>query len=124
MTLFLYEKEFNGAAERLRRVIETFMSKEYIEVFRDINDLSYKLRQPQASDDTIITVLVASNGEDLSDILSIRDLLDDVRVIMVLPDREEVTIAKGHILRPRFITYTDSDFTEVGEVLKKMFETP
>ncbi|MCD6199973.1 MAG: hypothetical protein J7K15_15635, partial [Deltaproteobacteria bacterium] len=51
---------------------------------------------------------------------SVRDLIWDLRLILILPDREAGTIAKGHILRPRFLTYLDSDFTEVAAVLKKM----
>ncbi|NVM57217.1 MAG: hypothetical protein HWN51_03755 [Desulfobacterales bacterium] len=67
-----------------------------------------------------IAVLLAASREELSDILSIRDLLTDIRVILVLPDRDDDTIAKGHTLRPRFFTYADSDFVEIAAVLSKM----
>jgi len=35
------------------------------------------------------------------------------------PDQEENTIAKGHSLRPRFVTYADSDFPDVVAALGK-----
>jgi len=93
-----------------------------MKVCRSIESLSHWLRQP-ADDLPIAAVLLAARSEDLSDLLSIRDLLRDVRIILILPDREANTIAQGHTLRPRFLSYTDSDFTDVLAVLGKCLES-
>ena len=71
-------------------------------------------------DDIPIAVILAASDNDLLTILSISHLLYDVRFILVLPDREDPTVAIGHSLRPRFLSYTDSDFREVTAVLGKM----
>jgi hypothetical protein len=46
----------------------------------------------------------------------------DVRIILVLPDTEEQTIAMAHRLRPRFLTYIDSNIAALGTVVSKMCE--
>ena len=121
MTVFLYAKIEDGPGTRLERVIETFVPEENLEIYRTLDDLSHRLRQP--GDNIAISVLLTASHEDLLDLLLIRDLLADVRIIIVLPDSEDKTIAKGHSLRPRFISYADSDFMDVGAVLSKMFES-
>ena len=76
------------------------------------------------SDIVVITAGVprkpGMSREDLVDLLSIRNLLDDLRVILLLPNREKETINKGHTLRPRFLTYADSNLLNVAAVLSKM----
>jgi hypothetical protein len=71
-------------------------------------------------EDQRIFLLLASNRKDLSAVQSIRSLLSDAPVIVVLPDRDTDTITQGHRLRPRFLTYIDSDFVELAGVLVKM----
>lgn len=122
MRLLLYAPVSEGAGERLQKMIEEFVSKNNVEVYRSIESLSHRLRQP-AEDLPIAAVLLAARREDLVALLSIRDLLRDVRIILILPDRDENTIAKGHTLRPRFLSYTDSDFTDILAVLGKCLES-
>jgi hypothetical protein len=45
-----------------------------------------------------------------------------VRLVLVLPDEEDETIALAHGLRPRFVTYADGDYSELREVLQKMLK--
>ena len=42
--------------------------------------------------------------------------------MLVLSDSHDETIAAGHKLYPRFLTYVDSNLMEVGAVLEKMFQ--
>ena len=88
------------------------------ETYRTIGSLAHRLRQPRY--DATIAVLLAANREDLYDLLSIRDLFRGISIILILPDRNADTIAKGHKLRPRFLTYKDSNFGAITAVLGKM----
>ena len=47
-------------------------------------------------------------------------LLEGIPIILVLPTRVPVMISKAHLLVPRFIHYTDVEFSNVGAVLKKI----
>jgi hypothetical protein len=120
MNLLLYARETNGPGERLRSVIQGVVPEDRTETCRDLPGLIRRLRRPVNGFD--IAVLLASTKEDLEDILSIRNLLSDLRIILVLPDRGKSTISKGHSLRPRFLSYADSNLGDVGAVLAKMIE--
>ncbi|MEW6379371.1 MAG: hypothetical protein AB1611_07165 [bacterium] len=120
MKLLYYATSIEGAGERLQKIIEALIPEEKREVYRTIGHLSHRLRQPMINHSVV--VLLAATREDLSDILSIRDLFGDLRLIVILPDHESKTIAIGHSLRPRFLSTIDSDFSEVAAVLDKIFE--
>lgn len=102
----------------LKRIIQALVPREKLEVYGSVKSFSVRLRKP--TDDIPVAVVVAGNEDELLGILSISHLLHDVRFILVLPDREDVTIAIGHSLRPRFLSYIDSDYRDVTAVLGKM----
>ncbi len=121
MTVLFYTTQSDLAAEQLQSLIEMLVLKDQLEMYRTFDDLSHRLCRP--SNDLDIAVLAAANGEELLKILSLRDLLSDIRIILVLPDGKPDTISKAHTLGPRFLTYLDSDFGEVKSVLNKMLDT-
>ena len=120
MNLLLYATETGGIGKRIQRVIEGLVPEENTEIYRTIGSLSNRLQQPRC--ELAIAVLLASSIQDLLDLLSVSDLFDDLRVILLLPNREKDTIAKGHIFRPRFLTYADGDLMDVAAVLSKMLQ--
>ncbi len=118
MNVVLYSLSEDEAGKRLQGVMDMLMPREKIEVCSTFNALSLRLHQPL--DNVRHVVLNASSKNDLLDILSLRDILWNVRVILVLPDRDAATTSMGHTLRPRLISYADSDFLEVFAVLGRM----
>ncbi len=100
-------------------MIEDVVPNENAEIYDTIDTLGQRLSRP--SYNIAIAVLLISGREELRDVLSIRHLFDNIRIILILPDRKNETIVLGHKLRPRFLSYTDSDFKDVAAVLKKMF---
>jgi len=118
MTLLIYTTKMGGAGERLLQTVDTVVSGENVKIYWTIDGLSRRLRQPRK--DVNLAILLASFKQDLVDLLSIRDLLSDMKIILILPDSDPETVAKGHMLRPRFLTYCDSDFVDVAAVLSLM----
>jgi hypothetical protein len=118
MNLLFYAPVMNGGGRQLYRMIEKLNPKMGLELHRSNVSLAQRLRLPLRG--IPIAVLHLTRKEDLTDVLSIKDLLGDIRIILRLPDREEETVSKGHILRPSFLVYPDSELREVTEVLKKM----
>ncbi|NVM22393.1 MAG: hypothetical protein HWN68_11505 [Desulfobacterales bacterium] len=120
MNLLFYSPAKDGVGKQLQAVIESIESPtlEGMEIHRTIGSLSRRLCQ--ATYNVAVTVILAATKEDLADALSIKELIWDIRIILILPDREEDTIAKGHTLRPRFLTYADGNFVDVAAVLHKM----
>jgi len=110
MKLLLYADDTNRDGFRLQRMLEIFEMEIDIRVYRTIDSLACGLLQPDISYDGTIAVLLAHSKNELQSLLSIRDLITDVRIIMVLPDREDDTIKKGFLMYPRLVTYVDGDF--------------
>ena len=121
MNVLFYATMKDGLWERLRKRIEAVVPAENMEIYRTLEGLSKRLHQPLY--DLSIAVLLAATREELQEILSIQDLITDIRVIAIIPDREKETVAKGHLLRPRYLTYSDGDFADVAAVLGKMLKT-
>lgn len=122
MDFLFFASANHDVTRRLQEIMETVVPKENRVTYQDIQALSQRLCEP--AEGQRIVLLLASSQQDLSLIQSIRSLLSDESIIIVLPDREADTIAMGHRLHPRFLTYRDSDFTELAGVLAKMVMTP
>jgi hypothetical protein len=118
MNVLFYLPVTSEIDARIQEVVEIVRSMAKTEIFRNIDNLSSRLRRP--ADGLSIVVLVAGNKKDLVDLAFIRHLLSDTPIILVLSDRQNETIAAGHKLYPRFLTYVDSNLMEVGAVLEKM----
>ena len=120
MDVILYLPLEDGRGELIKKLTDIIVHVDRAEVYRTVETFSSRLKQP--TEDTPIALLLAPSKKDLREILSISDLLSDIRIILILPDREDDTIAKGHSLHPRFLSYLDSDFKEIADVMGKMLE--
>ena len=118
MSVLLYVSGANAAGKRLQQIIETLVPNEQIEICQSVEKLSERLRRPFYS--RLIGVFLVASDKELSKLLSIRNMLHDLRFILVLPDSEKNTVSKGHSLGPRFLSYTDGNFSDVNAVLQKM----
>ena len=118
MKVLLYSTASEAIVERAKTVLQSSVS-DGIEVYRTINDLSLRLRWAK---DTAIVILLVGNREDFLDLLAIRHLFRNIRIIVVVPDTEHETIAMAHRLRPRYLTYIDGNFLGLSAVVNKMSE--
>jgi hypothetical protein len=103
-----------GIGARLRALVPA----ERVEVYQSIEDLVHGLHR--LYDHDTIVLLQARDREELLHIASLRDLLQGLRVILLVPDREEETISLAHRLRPRFLSNSENDFSDIMNVLRKM----
>ena len=120
MKLIYYGSTDNGDGKRLQQVIESVVPVDKTEVYRNIVDLGNRLRVPTS--DVNIFVLFTKSKAELFGLILIKDMLLNLRILLVLPDGDNETITMGHSLFPRFLTYADSDFKDVEAVLKKLTE--
>jgi hypothetical protein len=89
-----------------------------VEIFYTL-DKFYR-RFTRAGSSNTVTVLLPSSRKELENLVQYADLFDDQKIILVLPDHGKETIAMGHALYPRFISYTDGDLKDVAVVLRKL----
>lgn len=107
-------------ADQLKRSIESQIAEERIEVYQSIEKLSERLRQP--CEEVGVAVFMTSTYQELEDIFSIRHLLTDLRIILVIPDRKQETVTLAYQLRPRFLSYMNGDLSTIPSVLDKMLK--
>lgn len=69
-----------------------------------------------------ILILVPENRRQLEELSNMGDLFNDKPILLVLPDREPLTVSTGHRLYPRFMTYADSEASGIAAVLSRMIE--
>jgi hypothetical protein len=118
MNLIFYSSMGGKTEERLQTVIESVIPVRKRELFRTIADLWGSLLLPKNG--LAIALLLAEKRDELAELVSMSNLFRNTRVILIAPDREKETIALAHLLRPRLLTYIDSDFSEVLNVLTKI----
>jgi hypothetical protein len=116
--LVFYSPMNGSPEERLQGVVKSVIPGWGESVCRTVDDLLERLLQPK--NDLSIALLLAEKRGDIEELLSVSSLFRNTRIILVAPDRDKETIAAAHLLRPRLLTYSDSDFAEVFTVLTKM----
>jgi hypothetical protein len=82
-------------------------------------DVFRALSQPLAQSRYTMVVLMIDTDNLLDHFIKNRHFLDGHRILLVVPDYDLKIISKAHQLLPRFITHLDSDFSEIGEIIKK-----
>ena len=120
MKVLLYARESAEPGNKLQNFLETHVPGSNPEVYHTIEGLAERLKAPHRGE--VVAVLQANSQEDLAALLSIRHRLQDIKTILLAPDREEETIALAHQLRPRFLSYINNDLYPVAAVLEKMLK--
>lgn len=118
MKLLLYSNGSEAIAERLLKSVSGPAHGYELEVYKTTVEL--RLRLVQRRGDLAAVILCACTTEDLTEIVGFCDLFLGLRIILVLPDRDSNTLARGLALRPRFFSFVDTDFKDVSTVLAKM----
>jgi hypothetical protein len=118
--VILYAQEGDQFTNIFKEMITKLVLEANMEIYGTISDFSSRLHAPHRKCD--IAVLLAFDGEDLKKILSVQPLLDNARIILVLPDREPETVRMGHSLHPRYLGFKDNSFNDVKSVLARMLE--
>ena len=116
--LFYYSRE-STQIQRLDNLIQSFVPDDDIEIYRSLETVTERLKEP--SDNITTAVFVASSLAELKDFYTLRNYFFDLRHIIILPEKDEKMIAVAHKLQPRFLSYLESDFSVVSAVLRKMF---
>ena len=117
MNVIFYTTTESQSANRLTRALEIHVCRGDLEIYRDSNSFAERLHRPLS--EPVVFVLQVSTHKELTDLLLLQDSLLDRRLLLVLPDSEPDTVSQAHRLRPRLITYGDSDYLDISAVLSK-----
>ncbi len=116
--LLLYAKATNGVSQQLKQILNGDASDAGLNVYSNMDDLFQRLRQPRLN--LKIGVFCIGSEVELDRLLTIRELLSDMRLVLVLFDKDPQTLSKAHALAPRFITFDDAGIEPLMSVVEKM----
>ncbi len=116
--ILLYVNPETQDGARLQNVIKAVMRQDEIIITQNLEDIAGALRQPQ--NEISAAIILTATHKELVSLLPMRELLHRIPVILILPDQEQDTVTKAHILRPRLLSYTDSDFSDVRDVFRNI----
>lgn len=70
--------------------------------------------------DRCLAVLLAARPEELDQMVALSGWLQDLPIILMIPDSDRETIAKAHRLRPRYLTGPPVDWDELRAVIRQI----
>lgn len=111
----------NGSIIELKKAIREVVSERSIVTFNSPEHFARRLRNPGARID--VAIIVVASRPELHAFIALEDLLDDVRVILVLLEGGTEVVIEAQQLRPRFIGHGAGDFPLVSQVLRKIIES-
>lgn len=120
MDIIYFSAAFSKEDEKLLHIVRKLSSKQNILICRTVEDLTSVLKGPH--EDEILVILYAHSKDLLLDVFSFRKILLEHKLILIIPDREQETISLAHRFHPRYLTYVDSDFRVLEQVLKKIIQ--
>jgi hypothetical protein len=120
MEIILYAPDSEGNFQKIRELIEGSVPAGKVRLYRTIERLSEKLHRPIAPE--TILIIAARNRDDLSKVATLPHVGGYLRTVVVAPDQEAETVALAFRLRPRFLTYANSNLQDLVAVLRKMAE--
>lgn len=120
MNLFVLIAENGGGDGRFLEEVTPLVPKDKLEVLRGFPALADRLRRPH--DLSCALLVLGPSHEDLKRIISFRDFLKDARVLLVLGDEREETIALAHRVLPSYISEFEDGPSGVVSVLRQLIK--
>ncbi len=117
--IFIYVRKPEGVGEALANIIGRAVGQHQLTIFASPAELTASLRTALHNGDIVI---VQADQNTLAELLACQEILEISRLILILTEINEETIAMAHRLRPRFLTGLDDEFLKVSAVLGKMLE--
>lgn len=121
MHVLMFSTKNVPALEEVQQLTVAQEQVEEVAVARSVEDLSRRLRSPSEHPD--LAVLAVNHNRELAELLWLGALLEPMRIVLVLPNRDASTVAAAHNLRPRFVAYADGDPAVLRAVVLKMINS-
>jgi hypothetical protein len=118
--LLFYAAQKNHAVDALEEMLAERLPPHKVSYCNDMDALEKRLRRPRY--DLNIIMICICDAIEMVKLSELRPLLLDLRLLLILPKRDDDTVAWAHQFAPRFIAYADSRISQVAAVLEKMIK--
>ncbi len=113
MILF-YAAQNNPSAEKVEQQFAEYKTVRC----SSFETMDRRLRRPRHGLEVVL--VLAKDREEIYRLEEIHGLLRDLRLVLVLPDRDTDMVSRAHKLSPRFIAYADQSLGHIGAVISRM----
>ncbi|MGV8056855.1 MAG: hypothetical protein AB2L12_02290 [Smithellaceae bacterium] len=120
MTYLYYANKYTDAGKIMQQKLSSAFDKSWMKRCRTIAEFSMKLHESLR--DVRAAIVLIDNLEELKGILALKDILWEIKVIIIFSSQANISPMEVLALRPRFLTWTDSDLSQVVYVLGKMIK--
>jgi hypothetical protein len=117
--IFFTHQDASEKGANLKRVMNQNLIDTDIQFFHTFNSFKERLKRISVYEKEIY-VLLADSKNRLKEINQLIDLLEDKRIILILPDASKTNLSMAHHLYPRFLTYINNTYDDLCAVLIKM----
>jgi len=115
-------KEAGKNGKRLENNLKGRFPKIEQEFYDSGDNFQKRLGLPNFTGKKEIYVVLAESLERLGELLALRKLLEDRRLVLILPENHKTIISMGQRLLPRYVCSEPENHDEVVSVLEKMIE--
>ena len=119
IVLFIHEDSSENGIQLKNIISQNFVGAKQ-QIFQTFNAFKSRLKQLSIYKEQEIFVLLADSKSHLTELTSLIELLEDKRIILILPDNSKSTVLKAHQFFPRFFTYISDSYEDLCAVLSKM----
>jgi len=120
MNLILFvHQDSSKKGVTFKKIIDENFKEIEIQTLQAFNAFKARLKQVSNYNKDIF-VLFADSKSRLNELTSLIDLIEDKRIILILPDESGATILKAHQFFPRYFTYVNDTYKDLCDVISKM----
>jgi len=119
--LFIHQDSSETGAT-LKNIIDQNFDGIELETLRTVNQFEAKLRQFSNCYDRELLIILVDSKHRLNELIPLIQLLEDKRLILILPDQSNDVLSVAHRFYPRFFTYINDTYDDLCSVLDKMIQ--
>ncbi len=117
MDVIVFIPKLEGAGSRLLRAVDRILTVDSLEIICSLESLKRRLRRPVHPKNVLI--LMVPDHALLNKLVAMRMHLENVNLVLILPEGNPEMISKGHGLRPRYLVANDENFSDLPAIFKK-----
>ncbi|MCP3901771.1 MAG: hypothetical protein GY707_18835 [Desulfobacteraceae bacterium] len=117
--LFIHQ-DASKKGDSLKKTIDQNFPETKLQMYDSHKTLNAELKQYSGFSEKEIIVLLADSPGRLDQLSSMIDLMEDKRILLILPDESKETLSKASQFFPRFFTPLSDTYDDLCSVLNKI----
>ena len=121
MNFFFYTAECYESGCKIRDMVRKEFSNKEVTLVSSIKDFtSFHLGLRVRNNDLVMIALHCP--DELHELLTLHSLLEDMHLVLLVPELEPPLLAKAHLLRPRFLHIGEVNLQHLAAILHKILD--